>query len=198
MAAQIVPVSAPLTLPAGVEDVVGHALDSTRSFAGLHFKAIVKNLELSERMVERLEKRVDVLTNENADLRQRLADRWELTDKLNAHQLDDDLARQKAQVTGRIVETLTNATMARLFGTTTPEGQSVEIRMGRSFLKSLSEEQFQKIAAVLTEDQRLALAELIGYATRSEAAAQAGPTAPQADARTAAVAAAAVNANGAK
>ena len=191
---QIVPVSAQLALPAGVEDVLGHVLDATRSFAGLSFKAIVKNQEIAVQMVDRLEKRVDVLTRENADLRQRLADRWEVTDKQHTGQLDDDLARDKAMRNGRVAETFVNAIMARFFGTGTPEGQSIEIRMARAFLLSLAPEQCQKIMEILSEDQRVALAELIGYATRDQAATEAGPSAEPPNAHDAAAAAAAVNA----
>jgi hypothetical protein len=173
-AAEIVPSGAQLTIPAGVEDVVQHALQTSRSFAGLSFKAIIKNHELALQMVDRLDRQVTALTRENADLRQRLSDRWELTDKLHSHQLDDDLARDKAQRQGRIAETLVHAAMARLFGQATPEGQTVQTRLTVAFLRSLNEDQIQKIVAVLSEDQRIALFELVQAVGNSRPATGAG------------------------
>ncbi len=196
--AQIVPANTQLALPAGVEDIVQHALQTSRSFAGLSFKAIVKNHDLALQMIDRLDKQVGALTRENADLRQRLADRWEVTDKLHSHQLEDDLARDKAVRQGRIAETLVHATMARLFGQSTPEGQSIQIRMAHAFLRSLSDEQKQKIAEVLTEDQKIALSELLQGASANGEGTDADGGRPAADAHAAAVAAAAANAKGPK
>ena len=65
--AEIVPANGLIALPAGLEDVVQHTLDATRSFAGLSFKAIVKNQEIAGQMVDRLDKQVAALTKENAE-----------------------------------------------------------------------------------------------------------------------------------
>ena len=191
-ATEIVPLGTQLTIPAAVEDVVQHALQTSRSFAGLSFKAIIKNHELALQMVDRLDKQVAALTKENADLRQRLSDRWELADKLHSHQLDDDLARDKAQRQGRIAETLVHAAMARLFGQATPEGQAVQTRLTAAFLRSLTEDQIEKIVAVLSEDQRIALFELVQAVGNADAKPPTGPSG-HADSHTAAACAAPAN-----
>jgi hypothetical protein len=195
---QIVPANAQLALPIGVEDVVQHALQASRSFAGLSFKAIMKNHDVALQMIDRLDKQVVALTRENADLRQRLADRWELTDKLHSHQLEDDLARDKSMREGRIAETFVHAAMARVFGQGTPEGQTIHMRMVHAFLRSLSDEQKQKIAEVLTDDQKVALIELLqgAGATGETDAPSAAARSP--DAQASAAAAAATNAKGSK
>jgi hypothetical protein len=193
--AQIVPTSAGLAVPAAVEDIVKDALQASRSFAGLGFKAIVKNQEVALQMIDRLEKQVTTLTKENTQLRERISERWEIADKLHTHELDDALAKDKAERQGRIAETLVHATMARLFGKGTPEGQAIQMRMAHLFLRSLTNDQLQKIVEVLSEDQRLALFELIRGAMQAQEGAEgtgAGPPGPNPHA--AAMAAAAVNA----
>jgi len=197
--AEIVPAHGLIALPAGLEDVVQHTLDATRSFAGLSFKAIVKNQEIAGQMVDRLDKQVAALTKENAELRQRLSERWEAADQFHTHQADDDLAKDKAMRHGRIAETFVNALMARLTGRTTPEGQTIMMRMARAFLRSLTQEQLQKIAEVLMDDQKVALAELIAAASRDQDASADGETGQQRpDAHAAAVAAAVANGSAAK
>jgi hypothetical protein len=191
--AQIVPVHQQLAIPAAVEDIVQHALQSSRSFAGLGLKAIVKNHEVALAMIDRLDKQVVALTKENAQLRERLSEQWEIADRLHTHRLDDHLAKDKAERQGRIAETLVHAAMARIFGAGTAEGQAVEMRMVYALLRSLTDEQTQKIIDLLTEDQRVALAELIRAASQS-AATHNGVAPPRPDAQAAAAAAAGVNA----
>jgi hypothetical protein len=191
--AQIVPANNQLAVPAAVEDIVQHALQASRSFAGLGFKAIVKNHEVALAMIDRLDRQVSALTKENTQLRERLSDQWEIADRLHTHRLDDHLAKDKAERQGRIAETLVHAAMARLFGSGTPEAQTVEMRMAYAFLRSLSDEQVQKIIEVLTEDQKIALFELIRAATQGAPKAN-GVAPPGADGHAAAVAAAVINA----
>jgi hypothetical protein len=191
--AQIVPAVAQLGVPAAVDDMVQHALQASRSFAGLGFKAIVKNQEVALQMIDRLDKQVTALAKENMHLREELSERWEIADKLHTHKLDDELAKDKAQRQGRIAETLVHATMARLFGKDSPEGQSIQMRMAYSFLRSLSDEQRQKIVAILSEDQRIALFELIRGASEAQEPGDADGTPPKPDAQAAATAAAAAN-----
>jgi hypothetical protein len=191
--AQIVSTNATLAVPAAIEDIVEHALQTSRSFAGLGFKAIVKNHEVALHMIDRLDKQVAALTKENTQLRERLSSQWEIADKLHTHQLDDHLAKDKAERQGRIAETLVHATMARLFGKGTPEAETIEMRMARAFLRSLSDDQLQKIAAILSEDQRIALFELIRGANQNSAHVNGVAPSPT-DAHAAAEAAAGTNA----
>jgi hypothetical protein len=83
--------------------------------------------------------------------------------------------------------------MARLFGKGTPEAETIEMRMARAFLRSLSDDQLQKIAAILSEDQRIALFELIRGANQNSAHVNGVAPSPT-DAHAAAEAAAGTNA----
>jgi hypothetical protein len=191
--AQIVPTNHQLAVPAAVEDIVQHALQSSRSFAGLGFKAIVKNHEVALAMIDRLDKQVVALTKENTQLRERLSEQWEIADRLHTHRLDDHLAKDKAERQGRIAETLVHAAMARIFGSGSAEGQAVQMQMAYAFLRTLSDDQIHKIVDLLTEDQKIAVSELIRAANQS-AAKNNGVAPSRPDATAAAAAAAGVNA----
>jgi len=187
-AAEIVPIGPSGQVPALVEDTLGQALRSSRSFAGLGFKALIEGYELSKQILAQLEKENAKLREENAALRRRLTEQWEFADRLFTHELSARVDADKAMRQGRMAEMLTSAVMARLAGRdTTPEGQAIQTRMAMSLLRSIRPDQMQKLLPFLTDDQKLALMELMSQA--QEQAKKATPA-------DAASAAAQANANG--
>jgi hypothetical protein len=163
--AEIVPMGGgPPALPPSVEETVGVSLRQNRAFAALGLESIMKAQRATERLMDRIEAENAELRKDNARLRNKLADHWEVMHKLNTNELETKQELDKVERMGRMGETFANALMARLFGrATTPEGQSVEYRMAMTLFRSLASdmERVQKILPHLTEDERLAAMELM-------------------------------------
>jgi hypothetical protein len=179
-------------LPVSVEESIGVSLRHNRAFAALGLDSIMKAQRATERLMDRLEAEVTELRKENAQLRRKLVDHWDVMHRLNTHEVETRQEKDKIERMGRMGETFANALMARIFGRgATLEGQSVEYRMAMTLFRSLASdlERVQKILPFLTEDERLAAMELMR--PREEPPAQ--PEAPKVNALAAASAAAAVN-----
>jgi len=183
--------SSPMSLPPSVEETVSVSLRQNRAFAALGLDSIMKAQRATERLMDRIEGENTELRKENMRLRNKLADHWEVMNKLNTNELELKQEKDKIERLGQMGETFANALMARLFGrAATPEGQSVEYRMAMTLFRSLAsdKERVHKILPHLTEPERLAAMELMRPKEEPPAAPEEKP-----DSLVAASAAAAVN-----
>jgi len=187
--AQIMP-QATSMISARVEDTVEYALRSSRSFAGLGFKAVIESYEMFKSMMGRLEKENAALRTENSELRKRISDLWELESRIHSEHIDKQVEADRSMRHARMAETFMSGLAARFFGRNTPEGHAASANLAGSLLRSINPEQAAKIWPLLTDEQRAGLAVLM----QEEAQAQEAPT----TAHDAAVAASAVNGKGAR
>jgi len=156
--------SSPMSLPPSVEETVSVSLRQNRAFAALGLDSIMKAQRATERLMDRIEGENTELRKENMRLRNKLADHWEVMNKLNTNELELKQEKDKIERLGQMGETFANALMARLLGrAATPEGQSVEYRMAMTLFRSLASdmERVYKILPHLTEPERLAAMELM-------------------------------------
>jgi hypothetical protein len=158
--AQIVP-QASAMISARVEDTVEYALRSSRSFAGLGFKAVIESYEIFKSMMTRLEKENTSLRAENAELRKRISETWELEGRLHSTQLDKALEADRAMRLHRIAETFASSMLSRHLGSQTPEGRSTLGHSALSLLRSIGPEQAAKLWPLLDEEQQQHLAILM-------------------------------------
>jgi hypothetical protein len=198
-ATEIVPagLGGPPALPMSVEATVDAALQNSRAFTTLGLESIMKAQRATERMMNRLEDENTELRKENARLRTKLVEHWELMEKLNTHELETKQEKDKVERMGRMGENLVNAVMARVLGRgATPEGQTMEHRMAMTLFRSLAHDldRANKILPLLTDEERVLVMELM----RPQDPAPAVPGPPIANGMDAAAAAAAVNVNGAR
>ncbi len=163
--AEIVPAGGgPPPMPIGVDASNAASLRNNRSFSALGLESVMKAQRATERLLDRYEAEVAELRKENARLRSRIADHWETMHKLNTHELETKQEKDKIERLGRMGETFANALMARVFGrAATPEGQTVEYRMAMALFRSLASdmERVHKILPHLTQDEQLAVMELM-------------------------------------
>jgi hypothetical protein len=148
-------------LPAQIDETVSSALNSSRSFAGLGLKALVEAHQVAKNLLAQLEKENASLRKENAELREKVTEQWELADKLHTHRIEAQAEANKAERHGRIVETLGTALMARFLGAKTPEGRTLESRLATQLLSTITGDQAAQILPLLTDEQKLALVELM-------------------------------------
>jgi hypothetical protein len=158
--AQIMP-QASTMISARVEDTVEYALRSSRSFAGLGFKAVIESYEIFKSMMTRLEKENTALRAENAELRQRISAVWELENRLQTTQVDKALEADRAMRLHRVAETFASSLMSRHLGRNTPEGRASIGNVAVSLLRSIAPEQAAKIWPLLSEEQQHHLAILM-------------------------------------
>jgi hypothetical protein len=164
-ATEIVPIGPPgMSLPSSVEETVNVSLRQNKAFAGLGLDSILKAQRATERLMDRIEAENTELRKENARLRDKLADHWEVMHKINTNELETKEEKGKIEALSRMGQTFANALMVRLFGRdATPEGQAVEYQLAMTLFRSLASdlERVYKILPHLTEAERLAAMELM-------------------------------------
>jgi hypothetical protein len=191
--------SAPPTLPMGVEATVVASLKNNRSFASLGLDAVLKAQQMTERIMDILKEENAELRRENEKLREKLVEHWEMMEKINTHEAESKYERDRIERMGRMGETFTTALMGRVFGgQTTPEGQSIEYKMAMSIFRSLGNDlgRANQILALLSEEERVIVMELIRAQQQQQEKAGAQDT-PKPNGVAAASAAAAANAGAA-
>ncbi len=159
--AQIMPVQTTSMISARVEDTVDYALRSSRSFAGLGFKAVIQSYDMVRSIVARLEKENVSLREENAELRRRITSTWELESRLRGDDAERKAGAEQAVRNARLAETFLSGFMAKHFGYQTPEGRAPMNNIAADLLESIDAEQLSQIVPLLKPEQQTQLAVLI-------------------------------------
>jgi hypothetical protein len=202
--AQVVPVGG-VPLPYEVTESITAALRSHKSFTVLGLKGIAEGQEHSKQIITFLmtqnttlvealtqtrreraeevaavraerESEVTTLRKENAELRERIDKQWEMEDELRSRHADAQVDLEKTRVAGRILGALGEAGVAQLFPKGSTGRQNVRQQMAERILDSVTKEQAETIFPVLTEEQRVMLANFIRLGVEATATPPAGPT----------------------
>jgi hypothetical protein len=220
--AQVMPAGG-LPIPYEVTESITAALRSHKSFTVLGLKGIAEGQEHSKQIItflmtqnttlvealtqarrERAEEvtavraereaEVSTLRKENAELRDRIDKQWEMEDELRSRQTESQVDLEKTRVAGRILGALGEAGVAQLFPKGSAGRQNMRQQIAEKTLDSITKEQAETIFPVLTEEQRVMLANFIRLGVEGQATTTPQPSAsPPSNSHEANVAAAKAN-----
>jgi hypothetical protein len=184
----------------GIEATMAASLKNNRDFVELGLESVKHAYQMSDRAMKRLEDENTELRRENERLRQKVTALWDVMEKINTHELETKQEMVKLEQLGNIGGTLMKAFMARVTGgNATPAGQAINFQIAMKLFTSLATDmdRVNQILPFLTNDEKLAVMELMRVVTEPErvAAAESEPT--KVNGAAAASAAAAANARGA-
>ncbi len=215
--AQVVGPAGGLSLPFEVTESITAALRSHKSFTVLGLKGLAEGQEHSKQLItflmtqntalvealtqarrERTEEvaairaedgaEIAALRKENAELRERISQQWEMEDELRSRHVDKQMDLEKAKVFGGIVGALGQAGVAQFFPKGSAGHQNVRQQRAEKFLDSFTKEQADTILPLLNQEQQTVLASFLRLGVEAQAA-----SARQSAAHDAAVAAAKAN-----
>lgn len=185
--AQVVGPAGSLSLPYEVTESIAAALRSHKSFTVLGLKGIAEGQEHAKQIITflmnqntalvealaharrerteevaaiRAEDGAEIATprKENADLRERINQQWEMEDELRSRHADSQMDIEKTKLYGRILGALGEAGVAQLFPKGTAGHRSVRQQIAEKVLDSITKEQAETIFPVLNQEQQVMLA----------------------------------------
>jgi hypothetical protein len=182
----------------GLEATIASSLKTNRDFTELGLESLKQAHQLADRAMKRLEDENTELRRENERLRQKVADMWDVMEKLNTHELETKHEMLKLEQLGNLGGTFAKALMSRVMGTGTPEGQAINFELAMKLFRSLSTdvERVNKILPILTDAERLSVMELMRVVTEPSRAPDAANDPPKLNGLAAASAAASANVHG--
>lgn len=184
-------------LPASIENTLSIGVQAQSALTGLALRGVAMGQKHLQAVIDRLEKENKRLTSENDALRTKLVGHWDTIEKLNTHELENREQAERTKRMGSIAETAITAMMARLTGKGSTPSQVIDMKLFQMLFKSLAgdADRLQKILALLGDDERLAVMDLVNRAN-AEPETTTHPDAMQTNGIAAASAAAATNGKG--
>src|SRR6266511_4072001 len=104
---------------------------------------------------------IAALRKENAELRERISQQWEMEDELRSRHVDKQMDLEKAKVFGGIVGALGQAGVAQFFPKGSAGHQNVRQQRAEKFLDSFTKEQADTILPLLNQEQQTVLASFL-------------------------------------
>lgn len=153
-------------LPASIDATLSVGVQAQTQLTGLALRGVAMGQKHLQAVIDRLEKENKRLTTENDTLRGKLVAHWDTIEKLNTHELENREQAERTKRMGSIAETAITAMMARLTGKGSTPSQVIDMKLFQMLFKSLATDadRLQKILALLGDDERLAVMDLVNRA----------------------------------